>query len=463
MDDPGYVARLESADADELARVITSAAADEESTLREYLGDDRFDHMRELALRSSGVALAAAEKRGNVVVTHGIMGSSLAAKRRIGGFDPIWIDPLELVFGRLDRLRLSEDGSSGYRPEYDIRATGILKLFYGEMILSLRSNWNVYSYWFDWRKDLNTSARELEAQIDANFGNDSPVHIVAHSMGGLLARTFIKNHPERWEKMWDTESSGRSGGRLIMLGTPNHGSFAIPLLINGLGGAIGTLAMVNVWLDIPDLLRITNSFVGTYQMLPSLRVMPEMEPLYRSETYGDLDVPQRRLDNARAYHDGLSNVVDAERMVYVAGYDRWTPDGIDDFARMREAASYSQTREGDGTVPHQLGLLETPDGERVKTYFVDEEHTNLARNWQVIRAMDLLLETGTTDVLGEAIPPATGLTSEAEPETPPATQTIDAERARTLVDRAEAARADPQAEALVPEQRELEEILLHGV
>lgn len=248
-----------------------------------------------------------------------------------------------------------------------------------------------------------------------------------------------------------------------MLGTPNHGSFAIPLLINGLGGAIGTLAMVNVWLDIPDLLRITNSFVGTYQMLPSLRVMPEMEPLYRSETYGDLDVPQRRLDNARAYHDGLSNVVDAERMVYVAGYDRWTPDGIDDFARMREAASYSQTREGDGTVPHRLGLLETQDGERVKTYFVDEEHTNLARNWQVIRAMDLLLETGTTDVLSEAIPPATGLTSEAEPETPPATQTIDAERARTLVDRAEAARADPQAEALVPEQRELEEILLHGV
>ena len=462
MDEPAYVARLESADADELARVITSAAGDEERVLREYLGDDRFHYMRELALRSTGVTLQAAE-RGNVIVTHGIMGSSLSARRRIGGLDLIWIDLLELVFGRLDRLRLNEDGSGGYLPEYDVRASGILKLFYGELILSLRSNWNVYTFCFDWRKDLNTSARELEAQIDANFGHDAPVHIVAHSMGGLLARTFIKNRQERWERMWDDESSGGLGGRLVMLGTPNHGSFTIPLLINGLGGVIKTLARVNVRLELLDLLQITNSFVGTYQMLPSLHVMPEMEPLYRSETYGDLDVPQGRLDNARAYHDELRNVVDAERMVYVAGYDRWTPNGIDDFSRMREAASYSQTREGDGTVPHQLGLLETPDGERIRTYFVDEEHVDLARNRQVIQAMDGLLEIGTTGALSEEILPAAGVVRAPEPETPPATQTIDAERVQTLVDRAEAARAHPEAEALLPEQRELDEILLHGL
>jgi hypothetical protein len=67
MDEPAYVARLESADADELARVITSAAGDEERVLREYLGDDRFHYMRELALRSTGVTVQAAE-RGNVVV-----------------------------------------------------------------------------------------------------------------------------------------------------------------------------------------------------------------------------------------------------------------------------------------------------------------------------------------------------------------------------------------------------------
>ena len=220
MEDPGYVARLESADADELARVITSAAGDEEITLREYLGDDRFDHMRELALRSAGVALAAAEQRGNVVVTHGIMGSSLAAKRRIGGFGPIWIDPLELVFGRLDRLRLSEDGSSGYRPEYDVRATGILKLFYGEMILSLRRNWNVYSYWFDWRKELNTSARELEVQIDANFGRDSP----------------CTSSLTRWEVSWSARSSRTThkGGRRCALSRPfnttNHQTGRPPYL-----------------------------------------------------------------------------------------------------------------------------------------------------------------------------------------------------------------------------------------
>ena len=44
-------------------------------------------------------------------------------------------------------------------------------------------------------------------------------------MGGLVCRTFIKRHPDRWKTMWDAERNGERGGRLVMLGTPNHGSY----------------------------------------------------------------------------------------------------------------------------------------------------------------------------------------------------------------------------------------------
>jgi pimeloyl-ACP methyl ester carboxylesterase len=91
---------------------------------------------------------------------------------------------------------------------------------------------------FDY-ENLNTSiadnARSLKQRLEAvglGTGHGKTLHIVAHSMGGLVSRWFIE----------------REGGKdmvnhLIMLGTPNNGSpwpnvveFALPLLTVGLNG-----------------------------------------------------------------------------------------------------------------------------------------------------------------------------------------------------------------------------------
>jgi hypothetical protein len=168
------------------------------------------------------------------------------------------------------------------------------------------------------------------------------------------------------------------------------------------------------------------------------------------------------LDNARTFHDELRDVVDAGRMIYVAGYDRWTVDGVDDFSLMHKAEAYRKSREGDGTVPHKLGFLETPDGEKVKTYFVDEGHSDLARSRQVITAMDQLLETGATGTLSEEIPPTAGAAPAAQPEGLPAAQTVDEERVQVLVGRAEEENENPEP-SVAAEERELEELLLRGI
>ena len=90
------------------------------------------------------------------------------------------------------------------------------------MILELDTRWHVRPFPYDWREDIDKSADRLAGEVQA-FRGGEPLHLVAHSMGGLVARRFIQRHREVWASMEDSTGEGR-GGRLVMLGTPNRGS-----------------------------------------------------------------------------------------------------------------------------------------------------------------------------------------------------------------------------------------------
>ncbi|MGH3087568.1 MAG: hypothetical protein ACRDSJ_09655, partial [Rubrobacteraceae bacterium] len=287
FDERAYVERFESADIEEAARMLARPTAEEERALRAYLGDERYRRMHGHALRRA--VRRAKATAGNVVVIPGVMGSHLNSVDPEGESERVWLKILGLFLGRLERLRLGADGLAGHDPDYDVLATGILKKYYGDALLSLSESWTVRAFWFDWRKDLNLAAAELNARLGGWFGSDAPVHIVAHSMGGLVARTFIKNHSKRWEKMWDEKGDGKAGGRLVMLGTPNHGSFAMPQAITGAASLVKWLARIDLTNDRDELLRIFNSFVGPYQMLPSPLKLRNVGPLYKSKTYAGLN------------------------------------------------------------------------------------------------------------------------------------------------------------------------------
>jgi pimeloyl-ACP methyl ester carboxylesterase len=467
LDERAYIARMESAGVDELAGMLTRPTVRQEKTLRAYLGDERYSRMHELALKHN-VRRGLARPKGNVVVIPGIMGSELTTVNREGVSDQVWLRARRIIFGGLGRLRLGEDGRSEHDLRFDVRASGILKRYYGELLLSLSQDWNVRAFWYDWRKDLTIAADELKAQISGWFDEDAPIHIVAHSMGGLVARTFIKNHTDRWDEMWDDGSDGRLGGRLIMLGTPNYGSFEIPRAMTGLGDAVRKLALADITHDRTSLLSILNTFVGSYQMLPSPDIMPKMEPLYDSETYVGLRIPQSRLDIARKHHKLLREAIGAERMVYVAGYDRPTYSDIDHPSHVNREEAYAVTLQGDGTVPHELGILKASNGTQIKTFYVDEEHGNLASNARILVSLGELLEGGTPGRLGSEIPPRRAVRENATAkrgarERRAEIDDQDEKRLRVLVGRNSLRSAEPTPERFVSsDEGEIEEIITRG-
>ena len=368
-----------------------------ERDLRDYFGAEEFERLQQLAGFSKTVRSRSAPL-GNVIFLHGITGSDLGVAAGSGKPDDVWVNFFRLINGRIDRLRLAADGSKEADPAWRVIPTGVNKRYYARAVLALGGRWNVTPFAYDWRKDIDESSNELAKLIRRDF-QGKPVHLVAHSMGGLVCRNFIRLHPNLWEAMEDPGLV--RGGRLIMLGTPNYGSFAIPQVITGQDKMINLLATLDVKHDLGELLDITNSFVGSYMMLPAPdKLPPALKKLYRSETWGENAgrVSQRHLDRTHQFHHDLAaaSTIDPARMIYVAGCKQATLSGLKianpgDF-------DYELTYAGDGRVPHDLGQL---DG--VPTYYVDEAHGDLARNESVIAAVDELLERGHTAELGTQV------------------------------------------------------------
>jgi pimeloyl-ACP methyl ester carboxylesterase len=375
MNERAFLAQLESANTEELSQILRRPTAEEERVLEVYFGRERLQRLRGLALSAQQRRAA---PRGNVVVLHGIMGGEMTVHPVNEKEQYIWLSYPRLAIGAVGWLRMTPKLVS----EFNVTATGILKKYYSEMLLELAAdNWNVRACWFDWRLDLKDSADALHDQINIWFGNAAPVNLVAHSMGGLVSRTYILRHEARWNK----------GGKLIMLGTPNHGSFAIPQVITGTLNTVRKLAIVDITHSRRQLCNILNSFPGSMQMLPSPLVMPEMERLYHEAEWQTWGVAQNLLDVGRASHERLAKTVDRTRMAYIAGYNQVTPVNVKDWLRLDEADGYSESLDGDGTVPHSLGFLDKGGKELFPTYFVECGHGGLPNHPDVIAGTKELL------------------------------------------------------------------------
>src|SRR5690606_17948015 len=153
-------------------------------------------------------------KRPIVVLLPGIMGSNLSRNGKL-----IWINYFRFLAGELSDLGINEKG---------VEANSLIKTSYKDLADYLSETYDVVTFAFDWRQQLNECAKGFNDRINELLAFSQPVKVVGHSMGGVLVRDFIVNYPDTWQKL-----NQSSGFRLLFLGSPLGGSFRIPYVLFG--------------------------------------------------------------------------------------------------------------------------------------------------------------------------------------------------------------------------------------
>jgi pimeloyl-ACP methyl ester carboxylesterase len=387
---PGLAALDDALAAGDLERTrqeLLVLDADERALLEAQMGPETLARAyRQARGRRRGPGL------GRVIVLPGLMGSELDSVDSEGDADLVWVNYFRIFQGRLDDMRLTNAGEAPAPPP-SIRPKQLYKKVYLPILLALQARWQTRPFPYDWRVDVDRSAAALAEEV-RTWAQGEPCHLVAHSMGGIVARRFIQKFPDVWASMQDPSGQGR-GGRLVMMGTPNRGSYAIPLALTGEEKTVKTLEKLDFEHDRTSLLRILNTFLGSYQLLPSEKLSlggDDHKKLFDVASWGHLPVQQVLLDRGRRFMNELDPVIDAGRLVFVGGYNQETPHRIhvDGPGRFR----YESTLEGDGRVPHETGLLEG-----VATFWVVEAHGDLPKNAKVMAGIHDLLQKGTTAAL----------------------------------------------------------------
>lgn len=346
---------------------------------------------------------SATTPRPIAVVVPGTMGSALNVKGQ-----PVWLAYWALLRGGL--------GDIGWGAS-DVEPVDLLDDFYGPLLEHLARTHRVEIHPYDWRDSVREAAKHLAAKLEGLLldaeRTGQPVHIVAHSMGGLVTRAMIADGGAG-TRVW-RRITALPGSRFMMLGTPNLGSHEAVRWLTGFNPTQAKLTLLDLTRGVNGVIDVVRRFPGVVELLP-FDVQPN--PYAQVSTWkrlkaelgaGWTPVEEPLLRGAGTTWSLIrSSPVDAKFMVYVAGHQRATVVDhqlVDDeqFFGSRKKIEWIATGEGDGTVTWASGRL--PD---VPMYYApDTGHDQLCSNTddrRIFRGYVELLTTGRTDQLSMTPP-----------------------------------------------------------
>jgi len=346
---------------------LTSGEQREE--LRIYFGAAEYRALAALARRAAGARVADPALR--VLLVPGIMGSQLGLPRPAPlPNDIVWLDPLDIQRGRLAALRMPSAAP--------VVPLGMVPFSYLRLKLYLRaSGFAVEFHDYDWRLPVAASGRTLAAKL--RDARPARVALVAHSMGGLVSRAALAlpdtGHVER----------------VVLLGTPNSGSFAAVQALRGTYAVVRKVARLTARGSAESLAaHVFNTFPSLYELLPIGSCGGGTDLFDAREWPASGPRPRRKL--LQAARAAQAHLAPADgRFAVIAGVGEGTVTAV---RRRREEFVYTLTRRGDGTVP--VASAELPGA---ASAYARVAHSDLTRDRQVAAAVVDLLRHGVTSRL----------------------------------------------------------------
>jgi len=351
-------------DEGEVERLL--ATGEQQRELVAYFGGQEYAVLAKLARQAQSAVVR--DDAPRVYIVPGIMGSQLGRLRRAPlPNDILWLDPVDISIGQLSLLRMPG--------EAQIVSLGVVLFTYLRLKLHLRiAGFAPVFHDYDWRLGIDELGRKLADRVRTDSGR---VMIVAHSMGGLVSRAALA-----CEGMRKVE-------RVVLLGTPNRGSFAPVQALRGVYAVVRKIARLASDGQSAETLaaEVFSTFPSLYHLLPAPDVDAGFD-LFDVDAWPNSGprpiVPL--LESARTLSERLASA--DERFVNIVGAGQET---VTRASRQRDQFVYTITRHGDGTVPR--ACAELPGA---RTYYTHVAHSELARDATVARAIADVLGCGET-------------------------------------------------------------------
>ena len=336
--------------------------------LSAYFGAAEYRALAALARRARSAPAADAALR--VLVVPGIMGSQLGLLRPAPlPHDIVWLDPIDIQLGRLAALRVP--GAA------HVVSLGVVLFSYLRLKLYLRAHGLAAEFHdYDWRLPVAQLGGALAERVRAAGGR---VAIVAHSMGGLVARAALA--------LADTGNVER----LVLLGTPHCGSFAAVQAVRGTYAVVRKVARLAGTATAESLAaEVFSSFPSLYDLLP-VGAGGGATDLFDERAW-PASGPQPRAPLMQAALAARERLAPPdERFISIVGVDQETVTAV---TRRNDDFVYTLTRQGDGTVPAASAVLAG-----VRCAYARVAHSNLTRDPVVAAAVVDMLRRGSTSRL----------------------------------------------------------------
>ncbi|TXK83550.1 lipase/acyltransferase domain-containing protein [Paenibacillus sp. N3.4] len=312
----------------------------------------------------------------HMIIIPGIMGSVL--KKEKTTIWPVLSLVHEVEYNFLYQLRYSKFNN-------ELKPDATFKRYYRRIEQSLKLSFKndlVTTFPYDWRKDNFDQIEDLKAEISTNADE---VIIIAHSMGGLIAKMLVNEHKESEEV--------KKIVKIITLGTPWNGSpYAYRALKYGVGVPEKPFPLL---ISQKTSRMLAPTFDSIYQLLPSeeyhLRCITENKSPFLefdgeiiknwSDILGRYYLPlfiDKNKDFDEIYlrlRKSLDKEMDLEHHE-VIGYGVETMSVIRENSINEPEGTFDN---GDGTVP----IISAISPQSIK-YYINEGHQDLPRNKEVI-------------------------------------------------------------------------------